>query len=104
MENERRGAEDFALRAYKEMKLNRAYARTTQTVTTLGVLWRAMAQRRAAEGRNPPDAVPSPWQEIFGINEKLNTSRCKLFEQTPGDEEAFAKTWTQSNNGQNTPH
>jgi|SRR5262249_29086483 len=103
MENERRGAEDFALRAYKEMKLNRAYARTTQTVTTLGVLWRAMAQRRAAEGRNQPDAVPSPWQEFFGIIEKLNAAGCNLLQQRPGDEKPLPKAWTNPITGQPLP-
>ena len=90
----RKAAKDFALEAYQKIKHNRAYALDEQGKVALGALARAMFVRRIEEGRSGTNAVPSTWQEFFGILEKLAAAGANILQKRPGDPKPPPKPWT----------
>jgi|SRR6516162_3504014 len=75
---ERLSAQTFREEAYSKMAGNRGYALSPSAKTMLGILARAMFQRRTAEGRNQPDAQPSPWVESSRSDRKTQRGRLQF--------------------------
>jgi hypothetical protein len=97
----RKSAQDFALKAYLEMKNHRAYALTPQAKVLLGALARAMFVKRQAEGRS--DKEPSPWKEFFTVIEALSKAGCNVLQQRPSDQQPLPALWTNPLTGQPLP-
>src|SRR5215471_17822551 len=91
--NERLGPLNFGLKAYGEMQHNRSYALTNESRNVLGVLAKAMFERRIAEGRSQYDAVPTQHAEFFDIIQRLNDAGCNLLQERPGDEKPLPSAW-----------
>jgi hypothetical protein len=90
---QRLAAQTFALEAYNKTKNHRAYALTNEARNALGILARAMFIRRAQEGRDQPDAKPTPWQEFSSIIERLGQAGVNLLQNRPGDAKPLPKLW-----------
>ena len=101
----RQTASTFALEAYGKTRFNRAYALDSEARNVLGILARAMFERRTAEGRNDLDGKPpSSWQEFFNLIGSLNAAGCNLLQRRPGDPRPLPKPWTDPVTGDALPN
>jgi hypothetical protein len=103
-ETTRSGATSFALEAYAKVKYGRPYAITPTSQLGLAAIAAAMLARRKAEGRSQPGAVPSPWQEFFGIVARLSQAGCNVLQARPGDAAPTPKPWLDPVTGEALPN
>jgi hypothetical protein len=81
----RLAAMQFGEEAYGKMRHHRLYATDEQNKIALGALTRAMFIRRIEEGRSGTDARPTPWEEFFGIIDKLAAAGANVLQRRPGE-------------------
>jgi hypothetical protein len=90
----RLAAADFAVQAYAKMKHNRSYALGSEARDVLGILAKALHERRSEEGRSDLDGKqPTSWQEFFDLIGSLNAAGCNLLQRRPGDPPPVPTPW-----------
>jgi hypothetical protein len=89
----RLAAMKFSEEAYGKMRHHRLYATNEQGKVALAALARAMFLRRIEEGRSHMDATPTPWEEFFGIVQKLSDAGANVLQKRPGDPKPLPKPW-----------
>jgi hypothetical protein len=75
---QRQGALNFALKAYKNLKGHRAYALNDESKNTLAVLARALLDKRKAEDRHDMDGTPGSMKEMIDLLTKLDDAGLNL--------------------------
>ena len=104
---QRRMSLTFGEDAYQQLPKTIGYIRTYALDDTskkaLAILAEAMSQMRAAQGRNKPDSVPSPWAEFHGIIKSLADAGCNLLQQRPADASPLPKPWVNPITGEPLP-
>ena len=104
METQRQAAENFALRAYRHLKGNRAYALTSDSKNVLAILGRALVEKRKAENLDDMDGKsPSAMKQMVDLLEKLNDVGVNLLQRRSSTQKPPPRPWTSPLDGQPLP-
>jgi hypothetical protein len=88
---DRETAQNFALKAYRLIKGNRAYAVNDESKNVLAILGAALLQKRKAEGRDDMDGTPVAQKQMVDLLTKLNDAGLKSLSAPSARAEAVAQ-------------